>query len=522
MFRFEAGPTIRGVNGASCGQADGSGISGECLAQLRRITKSFSGVRALNGVSLEVRAGEVHAVTGENGAGKSTLMKVLAGLHAPDSGEVIICGRGVRLGSPHAARQAGVAMIHQELLPFPELTVAENIFMGQEPVSGPLRWIDKTAMRRNATDLLGRLGVELSTVRKMRELRVAEMQAVEIAKALAHRARVIIMDEPTSALSEREAEALFRMIGDLRQHGAAVTYISHKLEEIFRLADRVTVLRDGSHVATKPLQELTAEQLIALMVGRQLQAVSAPARAGQGEVALSVKNLNKAGRFRNINFEVRQGEILGLAGLMGAGRTDVVNAIYGLEAADSGDIRVRGEVVRVRKPGQALAAGIGLVSEDRRVFGLVPTLDVKRNLTLAALRRWCRGGLIRQAAENRAANEQIRAFAIRTSGPNQPINHLSGGNPQKVVLARTLLTDPTVLLLDEPTRGIDIAAKAEVHALVARLAAAGKAIVLVSSELPELFALSNRILVMRQGELAAELETERTSPEEVLRFAMPR
>jgi ABC-type sugar transport system ATPase subunit len=312
------------------------------------------------------------------------------------------------------------------------------------------------------------------------------------------------------------------MIGGLRERGTAVIYISHKLEEVFRLADRVTVLRDGWHVSTQPINELTPNQLIALMVGRELPQAFSTAVAAKGDAALSVRGLHKTGRFRDVSFEVRGGEILGLAGLMGAGRTDLVNAIYGLDPAEAGEIRVKGRAVRIRKPADALAAGIGLVSEDRKVFGLVPTLGVKPNMTLSALKRWCRAGLIHHAAETRAADEQVRAFAIKTSGPGQRVEHLSGGNQQKVVLARTLLTEPQVLLLDEPTRGIDIAAKAEVHALIARLAALGKAVVLVSSELPELFSLSSRILVMRQGEATAQFDTRATTPEEVLKFAMPK
>lgn len=476
----------------------------------------------LDGVSLEVRTGEVHALTGENGAGKSTLMKVLAGVHAPDSGEVRLNGRKLELGSPPAALKAGVAMIYQELLPFRDLTIAENIFMGREPASRFLGWVDKTAMRREAGELLGRLGVELSPTRKMKDLSVAEMQTVEIAKALARRAEVIIMDEPTSALSQREAEGLFRTIGALRERGAAVIYISHKLEEVFRLADRVTVLRDGWLVSTQAINALTPDRLIALMVGRELPQGFPTAVAAKGEAALSVRGLRKTGWFREVSFEVRRGEILGLAGLMGAGRTALVNAIYGLEPAEAGEIRVNGKAVGIRQPADALAAGIGLVSEDRKVFGLVPTLGVRPNMTLSALQRWCRCGVIHHAAEARAAEEQLRALAIKTSSPDEPVEHLSGGNQQKVVLARTLLTEPQILLLDEPTRGIDIAAKAEVHALIARLAALGKAAVLVSSELPELFRLSSRMLVMRQGEVTAELDARRTTSEEVLKFAMPK
>jgi inositol transport system ATP-binding protein len=491
------------------------------VVQMRRICKSFSGVRVLNGVELDLRAAEVHALTGENGAGKSTLMKILAGLLAADSGEVLVKGFVVEPGNTHAALKAGVAMIYQELLPFPDLTVAENIFIGQEPASGILRWIDKAAMRRRAGDLLERLGVGILPTRLMRELRIAEMQTVEIAKALAHRAEVIIMDEPTSALSERETEALFRIIGDLQAQGTAIVYVSHKLDEVFRIADRVTVLRDGFLVATRPAAELTPESLIALMVGREIQMQAPVAGERGGDIVLSVQGLGRAGRFQNVSFDIRRGEIIGLAGLMGAGRTDVLNAIYGLEPADRGRVRVNGKIVRIRKPADALAAGVGLVTEDRKVFGLVPTLDVKGNLTLSALRRWCRAGVIGHAAERTAANEQMQVLGIRAAGLSQSVEHLSGGNQQKVVLARTLLSAPEVLLLDEPTRGIDVAAKAEVHALVKQLAAAGKAVLLVSSELPELLSLSHRILVLREGQIIAEVETNRTSPEEIMKFAIP-
>jgi len=488
---------------------------------MRWITKSFCGVSVLNGVSLDLRAGEVHALTGENGAGKSTLMKILAGLLAADAGEVLLKGRAVEPGSTHAALKAGVAMIYQELLPLLDLTVAENIFIGQEPAAGVFRWIDKAAMRRKASELLERLRVGIPPTRLMRELRIAEMQAVEIAKALAHKAEVIIMDEPTSALSEREADALFRIIGDLRARGTAVVYISHKLDEVFRIADRVTVLRDGAVVASRPTAELTPESLIALMVGREIQAPGPVDGERHGAIVLSVRGLSREGRFQNISFDLRRHEVLGLAGLIGAGRTDVLNAIYGLDPPDQGQILVGGKCARIRGPADALAAGIGMVTEDRKVFGLVPTLDVKRNLTLSALGRWCRAGVINHAAERKAANEQMRVFGIRAAGLSQSVEHLSGGNQQKVVLARTLLNAPKVLLLDEPTRGIDVAAKAEVHALVKRFAEEGTAVLLVSSELPELLSLSHRILVLREGEISAELETNRTSPQDILKFAIP-
>jgi inositol transport system ATP-binding protein len=489
------------------------------LLETRAITKAFSGVPVLNGVSLSVHSGEVHALLGENGAGKSTLMKIVAGLHEPDSGQIWLQGRLARFRNAHAALRAGIAMIHQELLPFLNLTVAENVFMGQEPAC--FGWINRPALHRQTQQLLAQLGVALPSGRKMRDLCVAEMQTVEILKALAHKAQLIIMDEPTSALSDRETEALFRLIKDLKVRGTAIIYISHKLEEVFRLADRVSVLRDGAHIATNSVAELTPDRVIALMVGRPLAPRSEVSCTSSSQTALAVRQLTKRGRFKNISFEVKRGEILGIAGLMGAGRTDVLNAIYGLDPADSGEVCVGGRAVKTATARDALNAGIALVSEDRKRFGFIPMFGVKQNMTLAALRRWCRLGYIDGVAESRIADEQINAFGIRAAGRNQPVTRLSGGNQQKVVLARSLLARPGILLLDEPTRGIDVAAKAEVHELISGFAAAGKAVVLVSSELPELLALSHRVLVMRAGELRAEIDPQRSSPEEVLRLAMP-
>ena len=490
------------------------------LLRARNLSRSFPGVRALDGVHLAIEAGKTHAVMGENGAGKSTLMRILAGLDKPDAGEILFEGRPVRLRSPQTALRLGIAMIHQELLPFPEMTVAENIFIGREPASALFGWLDKGSMRREAGRLLGLLGAPFSPVMRMKELSVAGMQMVEIAKALAHEARVIIMDEPTSALSDRETEALFRVIGDLQHRGVAVIFISHKLDEVFRLADAVTVLRDGRHVATCPVGEVTREKLIALMVGRELNTVFPPIPSGIGEVVLSVRGLTKAGCYQDIHLEARRGEILGFAGLMGAGRTELVSAVSGLAPADSGEIRVRGRRVRIASPRDGLANGIAMVTEDRKNEGLVLTLSVKQNLTLASLRACCRGGFIDHRVENRVADERIRALGIKTPGRDEQVYHLSGGNQQKVVIGRALLANPDILILDEPTRGIDIGAKAEVYELIVRLASEGKAILLVSSELPEVMALSHRILVMHEGTITAELDPRRTTPEEVLKHAM--
>ncbi len=480
----------------------------EFLLTVRDLSKSFWGVKALDRVRLEVKPGEVHAIAGENGAGKSTLMKILAGIHAPDSGEIVFRG-------------SGIAMIHQELMPFPEMSVAENICMGQEPTHWLPGLLDKRAMNARALKLLGRLRSNVPPTRGMKHLSVAEMQTVEIAKALARQASLLIMDEPTSALSDREIDALFDVIAYLKERGIAVLYISHKLDEIFRIADRITVLRDGQHVATHEIGEVDEQRLIALMVGREMSTVFPKSDRAPGEPVLEVRGLGKSGRFRDVSFTLRKGEILGIAGLMGAGRTDVAAAIAGLEPADSGQIFVHGECVRSASPGETLARGIALVHEDRKKFGLAPDLPVGHNITLASLSRCCRGPFIDHRSESRVADEQIRNFAIKTAGRDQPVKRLSGGNQQKVVIAKALLTNPSVLILDEPTRGIDIGAKAEIYALIARLARDGMAILMVSSELNEILALSDRILVMREGAVSAELNPRHTTPEEILHHAMP-
>jgi inositol transport system ATP-binding protein len=496
-------------------------IAAAAILEARNVSKSFAGVKALADVSLTLRPGHVHALMGENGAGKSTLMKVLAGLHAVDSGEILLDGRPIRLRSPREALRNGIAMIHQELTPIPDLTVAENILLGHEPAARLLGWIDRRALRSEARRLLDLLQIDLPVTGKMRHLSVAQVQTVEIAKALGHNARVLIMDEPTAAISDREVQALFNVIAMLKQRGVAIVYITHKMDEVFRIADSITVLRDGSHVGTYPAAGLDRGSLIALMVGRPLGAVASKAAAPKGETTLSVRGLSRSGAFHNVSFDVRQGEVLGITGLMGAGRTEMVSAVFGLVAADAGEIRVAGVPVRIRCVADAIRHGIGMVTEDRKAFGLVATMSVQHNMTLASLGDCCVGPLIRRAKESAMAGAGMRTLAIKTSGPRQAVGQLSGGNQQKVVIARSLLAGPSIIILDEPTRGIDVGAKGEVYALVAQLARQGKSIVLVSSELPEVLMLSDRLLVMRQGSVVAELDPSRTSQEEVLRYAMP-
>lgn len=480
---------------------------GDPLLEATAVTKSFWGIHALRDANLTVRSGEVHAVTGENGAGKSTLMKIIAGEERPDGGHIRFRGRAI-------------AMIHQELLPFPELSVAENIFMGREPARWIPGWIDKPARDRQARELLTQLGLSIDPRRRLGELTLAEKQSVEIAKALGRQAGLLIMDEPTSALSERESELLFRIILDLKRRGVAILYISHRMQEIFRLAETITVMRDGRSVFTSPAGELDENRLIPLMVGRAIEFAAVPERTSPGEVALEVRGLGRPPRFRDISFSVRRGEILGLAGLMGAGRSDVAAAIFGLAPASAGTILVHGRPVSVRSPADAFAHRIAMVTEDRKEFGFVPDMSLKENVTLSSLERFSCGPFIRRRAEATAADEQMRKFDLRAAGHNQAVKFLSGGNQQKVAIARALLADPEILLLDEPTRGIDVGAQAEIHALIGSLARAGKAILLISSEMSEIVALSHRILVMREGAAAAELLPGAISPQEILRCAM--
>ena len=480
----------------------------EPLLEAVGISKSFWGIPALDGVDLKVYPGEIHAVMGENGAGKSTLMKIIAGDQIADAGTVRFAGRAI-------------AMIHQELLPFPDLSVAENIFMGREPRGRIPGWVDRARRDRDASALLEQLGVAVAPRSRMGDLTIAEKQSVEIAKALVRRADLVIMDEPTSALSERESEALFRIIAGLKSRGAAIVYISHRMPEIFRLADTITVMRDGRRIATRPAVELDEDRLIALMVGRSLNAAAVKAPGTPGDVVLEVRGLGRPPRFQDASFVLRRGEILGLAGLMGAGRSDVATAIFGLAPATRGTILVHGRPAAIRSPTAALAHGIAMVTEDRKEFGFVPDMSVKENVTLSSLDRLAWGPFIRPRAQQNAAEEQMRRFDVRGAGCEQPVKTLSGGNQQKVAIARSLLTDPDVLILDEPTRGIDVGAKAEIYSIIAGLAKRGKAILLISSEMNEVLSLSDRILVMREGAAVAELVPASTSPEEVLRYAIP-
>ena len=484
------------------------------------LRKDFGGLTVLQPTSVEFRPGEVHALMGENGAGKSTLMKVLAGLYRPDGGHVEWRGQRVEFGSPHDALVAGIAMIHQELMPIPDLTVAENITLGAEPC-GRLGRIDRAAQSRRATELLAELEADIDPSRLMRTLTVAQTQVVEIAKALGRNADVILMDEPTAALSDHEVAALFRTIARLKARGVAIVYTTHKMDEVFRLADRISVLRDGRLVESSLADEFDPAKLIRLMVGRELSDVFPTRQTPTDEILLEVSGLTREPAYRDVSFTVRRGEVVALAGLMGAGRTEVVSALYGLQPATSGVITLKGRQRNIRRPLDALSAGIGMVTEDRKGLGLIPALGVGQNITLSALRNFSKGQLLDHSAEADAVGTQMAEFSVKASGPTQPIAQLSGGNQQKALLARCLLGAPELIILDEPTRGIDIGAKAEIYALIQQLARAGKAVLLVSSELPEVLSLAHRIVVLRRGSVAVTLDAPTTDQETVLRHAMP-
>jgi len=479
----------------------------EPLLEVAGVSKSFWGIQALADVDLNVYPGEIHAITGENGAGKSTLMKIIAGGEAPDQGSIRFSGRAI-------------AMIHQELLPFPDLSVSENIFMGRELCRRIPGWIDRGRRDCEARELLSDVGVSIDPRSRMGDLTVAEQQSVEIAKALARCADLVIMDEPTSALSDRESEALFRIITGLKQRGAAILYISHRMQEVLRLADTVTVMRDGRRVGTCPASDLNEPLLIEMMVGRALNPAS-KRKSTPGETVLEVRDLGRPPHFEGVSFSLHRGEILGLSGLMGAGRSDVASAIFGLTPATRGTILLNGRPVLVRSPAAALAHGIAMVTEDRKEFGFIPDMSVKENVTLSSLARFGWGPFIRSDVEATVAEQQMQRFNMRAAGRDQPVKFLSGGNQQKVAIARALLADPEILILDEPTRGIDVAAKTEIYSIITDLARAGKAILLISSEMNEILSLSDRIIVMREGVAVAELVPDTTSPEEILRYAIP-
>ncbi|MFG1943291.1 sugar ABC transporter ATP-binding protein [Nonomuraea sp. NPDC048826] len=496
-------------------------MSGPPTLALANVSKSFGAVRALREVSLELHAGEAHALAGENGAGKSTLVKTLAGVHRPDSGQVLLNGEPVVFHSPADAQQAGVAVIYQEPTLFPDLSVAENIFMGRQPRT-TLGRIDRRARRAGSAELFARLGVTLDPEQPARGLSIADQQLVEIAKAISRDARVLVMDEPTAALSGNEVARLFSVVEALRADGCAVLFISHRLDEIFSLCQRVTTLRDGAWIASEPVAGLTHDDLIRRMVGRELGALYPKQETETGEVALRVERLTREGVFTDVSFEVRRGEIVALAGLVGAGRSEVARAIFGIDRWDAGAVHVDGRPLPAASPTAAMAAGLALVPEDRRQQGLVMELSIERNIGLTGLRSLRRGLTISRAAERDRARDWAVRLRLKAAGLGDGVGVLSGGNQQKVVLAKWLATGPSVLIVDEPTRGIDVATKAEVHRLLSELAGQGIAVLMISSDLPEVLGMADRVLVMHEGRLTAEIPRAEATEERVMSAATGR
>jgi ribose transport system ATP-binding protein len=490
------------------------------LIEMKGIEKRFPGVHALRNVQFDLRAGEVHALMGENGAGKSTLMKILSGVYASDGGQVRLNGREVNFATPRAAQDAGIGIIHQELSLMNDLSVAQNIFVGREPRRLGFI-IDDRQMVRNAAKLFADMKVTIDPERHVQGLSIAKQQMIEIAKVLSHDSEVLVMDEPTAALNAREIDELFRIIRQLREAGKGIVYISHKMDEIRRISDRVTVMRDGQTIATQDTAETSLEQIISMMVGRALvqEEVQIP-NLDAAPVALEVRGLTRGREIRDVSFTLRKGEILGFAGLMGAGRTEVARAIFGADPLEQGEIFVNGARKRIRSPVDAVRAGIGYLPEDRKHFGLALPMSVRDNIALTSFDKFMRaGGLLDESAMANVARESIRALDIRTPSDGQEVRLLSGGNQQKIVIAKWLLRDCEVLIFDEPTRGIDVGAKAEIYKLLNNLAADGRAIIMISSELPEILRLSHRIAVMCEGRLTGILSGGRSTQEEIMALA---
>ena len=485
------------------------------IVELHGIAKSFAGFPALKGVSFDVRAGEVHALLGENGAGKSTLIRTISGVHAPDRGEVRIGGEVVRLSSPRDARRRGIATVYQELLLFPELSVAENIFLGNAPRT---RWgrLDWAAMRAKARALLEELDChDLDVDAKVGGLSVASRQRVEIAKALSQDPRVLVMDEPTTSLAEGDVTRLMAIVQRLRERGVGIVYVSHRLREIFALADRVTVLRDGACIGTRPIGEVTEATLISMMVGRSIDQLFPKVDAPRGKTLLELRKLSYQHAVRDVSLTVRAGEILGIAGLVGSGRTELALTIFGITPATSGEILVDGKPVVIDRPRVARDLGIAYIPEDRGLQGLIRSQTLRENVSLPVLDRISWATIVDQGGEVRRAREAIERFGIRARGTEQIARQLSGGNQQKVVVAKWLGTEPRILIMDEPTRGIDVGAKAEIHALMGRLVQQGLGIIMISSELPEVLGMADRILVMSGGRMAAAFERAEATPDAV-------
>ena len=497
----------------------------EYLLELKGVCKSFPGVKALDNVQLALRPGTVHALMGENGAGKSTLMKCLFGIYKMDAGEIYMNGQKIQVDNPDEAMKLGIAMVHQELQPVPARSVAENLFLGRFPVKkiGPIQMIDHKKMYEDTAYWLHEVKMDFDPKAMLGDLSIGQMQSVEIAKAVSHQAKVVIFDEPTSSLSDNEVEALFRIMNDLRDKGVAMVYISHKMDEIKRIADDITIMRDGTYVGTWPASELTTDQIIAKMVGRELTNVYPERKNEPGDVILEVNDLCSIheNSFQHVSFNLRKGEILGFGGLVGAQRTELLEGIFGIRGIESGEIKINGTPVKIKKPSDAMKAGIGLITEDRRGNGIFGCLSIKDNVGVSVYNKYLKAGFVLDHKHiNGVVDDSIKKLRIKTPSMKEHIANLSGGNQQKVIVARWLANDPDILIMDEPTRGIDVGAKHEIYEIMNDLAAQGKAIIMISSEMAELLGMSDRVYVMCDGKLRGEItEKEEMTQAKVMSYA---
>ena len=486
--------------------------------RVSKIEKSFPGVKALDKIDFAVKKGSVHVLCGENGAGKSTLMKIINGIHQPDSGQIFIDEKPVKINNPIQARTLGISMIFQEMSYVPEMTVEENIFLGNLPVNklGSVNWKE---VRQRTNELLRAENLPYSPTTLLKDLTISDIQMLEIIKAISYNSEIIIMDEPTSAITLKEVEKLFVKIRELQARGVSIIYISHKLDEVFQIADEITVLRDGTVVESHPKEELDIETVITLMVGRKLTTTYPKEQVAIGEAMLQVENMNSPNVFHDINFHVRKGEILGFAGLMGAGRTEVMRSLYGLDARTSGVVKIKGQEVTIRNVRQSIDHGLVMLSEDRRRYGIIPMRSVKENTTLAYLKKVFYNFRNHKKVEKTIVSDMLAKMRVRTPTMDTPIASLSGGNQQKVVLAKWMIRNPDILILDEPTRGIDVGAKFEIYKLMTDLAREGKVVIIVSSELPELIGMCDRIYVMAKGTITGEINREDFSQELIMKYA---
>lgn len=505
-----------------CKKESGEMEKVEYLLKMKNIQKSFPGVQALKDANLQVKKGSVHALMGENGAGKSTLMKVLIGIYQPEGGEIWFKGKPQKISSTEVALKLGISMIHQELTPILDMKVCENIFLGREPIKKVTRLVDDKKLLANTNDLFNELGIKgISPACKMRDLSIAQIQMVEIAKAISYQSDLIIMDEPTSAISETEVQTLFEMIRLLKQRGISIIYISHKVDEIFAITDEITVFRDGEYVGTETTENMSKDKLFSMMVNRDLTNYFVKSKHEIGEVVFETKHLTVDGLITDINIKLHRGEILGLAGLMGAGRTEIVETIFGLHKITSGEIYKNGKKIEIKCVADAIKNKISLATEDRKLYGLFLDLSVKQNTTICNLDQLCsKISFVKRKEEEKVTNQMVDMLNIKMPSIHQYVHNLSGGNQQKVVLAKWLLTQPDILILDEPTRGIDVGAKSEIYSIMDDLTKQGKSIIMISSEMPEVLGMSDRILVVQGGQIRAEFSREEATQEKIIQYAV--